>query len=140
MAEEKTSSKSNDKKTDKTSAKVADSVTTKTGKKDFQQQVMQMWAASIVVALMLVLVVGIQTFFTQEESQIRRESYLANLEQLYQQELQECYGLSAGAEGDEAAQTESATQCLERVNQEGRYAELVRKWGGEDRLFKELPQ
>lgn len=111
-----------------------------TPKRKRADQLMSMWAASLVVAFLFVILFGVQVFYVQEESTIRRESYIANLQQLYQQETQECFGLAAGAaEGEGAPQSsESAQQCLERVNEEGRYAQLLRKWSGDELLLDTL--
>ncbi len=112
-----------------------------TGGDDYKQQIVRLWAASLVVAILFFVAFVTQVFFLAEETEIRRESYVANLEQFYQQEIQECFGATPGADGslpptlDENAERE----CLERVNETGRYAQLIEKWGGSDILITELP-
>jgi len=108
---------------------------------EYQQQIVRLWAVSLVMAALFFVFFAIGTFYTSEEAEIRRESYLANLDQLYQQELQECFALGAapdGGEEGEEAPGESQADCIERINEEGRYAQLVRKWGGNDALRTDL--
>ncbi len=101
---------------------------------DYQQQIVRLWAASLVVAIIFFVFYAVRTLYSYEEAEIRRESYLANLDQLYQQELQECLGLGAQIPEEEGAPAaaESEPECIARINDEGRYAQLVRKWGGAD--------
>ncbi len=99
----------------------------------YQERVLRLWMVSIVVAVLFLVSSALSTLVSLEESEIRRETYITNLNQFYQQEAQACAG-GFGAEGQDE---QSASDCLEVLNESNRFAELLKKWGGEEMLLGE---
>ena len=108
-------------------------------KQNTSEMITRLWAATLVVAILFLAAFSMQVYFVYEESEIRRESYLANLEQLYQQEVQQCFTAAAApAEGEAPAAPAPSQECLDETNETGRYAQLLKKWGGTDLLVDGL--
>ena len=121
-------------KATKTTTKKAatSSSSTKTSKPvSFHDRVLRMWAVSLVLVVLFLIGYAFNTMTNVEEGRIRRETYITNLSQFYQQEAQAC--LNPASLG--ISSTQSPADCLDDLNQSNRFAELLDEWGADELLL-----